>query len=80
VQPDELLLRVLREAAEDTGRQGALTATEIAERLGWGYDRVRRFIGRLKAQGVVEVVRIWKEGIDDKPHLVSAYRLRTWQE
>lgn len=73
---NELLeaLRVAAEAQDEQG-DGAMTMRELRAALNYGDDRLRAMLHRLKADGLVEVVRVQRRTLDDRLNLTPAYRL-----
>jgi hypothetical protein len=59
---------------EDLGPKDAFTRGEIAAAMGWGLTKTSHRLVALKAKGQLEVVRVKRQGLDDRPASVAAYR------
>jgi len=74
----EALQQALREAKEHPGEDeqaaGALTVSELADELGWYPEKVRRRLKQLKAQGLLESIKVHREAIDGSSRVSPAYR------
>lgn len=66
-------LRDAREAFENT--EGAMTANELAEKMGKDIKETRKRIGLLLKQKRAECVPVKRERIDGRSQTVPAYRL-----
>lgn len=71
---EELIGVLARASAEN--EEGALTTGEIYNATGWSMDRIRRTLAAAISAGLVEVVYVWRTGIDGRPHKLPAYRPR----
>ena len=73
----QALQAALQEAqqAEAEGADGALTARELTDVLGWYSGRVHRWLRTLKDQGKLEVIKVHREAVDGSSRVSPAYRL-----
>lgn len=71
---DELIELLTRAAGE--ADEGALTTSEIYAATGWSMERIRRTLAAAIHSGLVEVVYVWRTGIDRRPHKLPAYRAK----
>ncbi len=71
------LEEILREILQESDAPGeAMTAREIADRLGISQEKAREILRAAIGRGEVEVIRVRRAGIDGIARLVPAYRRR----
>lgn len=71
----DLLAELLEARRSGQRPEGALRTRDLKVQLGFSVERVRALLEELKEEGLVEVVRVYMQVLDNKNQPVTHYRI-----
>jgi len=70
-------LRAFIEGGVQEAPEGYYTAREWAEHIGINVKLMRELLGQAKEQGLLRMIRVKREALDGKAHMVPVYALQS---